>query len=180
MRLLLLGTLMFGLIGLAGCSAEDASEIQQWMVEQRAQTKPRVTPIAEPKKFEPQAYSDDHSLDPFSQQKLTMALRSESPQSGGSNLLVTPELSRRKEPLEAYPLDAMAMVGSLMKGGQLVALVRVDNLLYQVRIGHHLGMNFGKVTKIEETQLNLREIVQDAAGEWIERVSTLQLQEGKK
>jgi len=61
-----------------------------------------------------------------------------------------------------------------------VALVKVDNLLYQVRVGNHLGQNYGRVTKITETEVSLREIVQDAAGEWIERTATLQLQERTK
>jgi type IV pilus assembly protein PilP len=87
------------------------------------------------------------------------------------------ELNRRKEPLEAYPLDGMSMVGSVGKQGQPFALLRVDNLLYQVKLGDHIGQNYGRITKITETQIVLREIVQDAAGEWIERPSTLQLQE---
>ncbi len=57
------------------------------------------------------------------------------------------------------------------------ALLRVDNLLYQVKAGEYLGQNFGRITKISETEITLREVVQDAAGEWIERTSTLQLQE---
>ena len=72
------------------------------------------------------------------------------------------------------------MVGSLNKAGQLVALVRVDNLLYQVRVGNYLGQNYGRITKVTESDLTLREIVQDAAGEWIERPATLKLQEVSK
>ena len=69
------------------------------------------------------------------------------------------------------------MVGSVAKKGQPFALLRVDNLLYQVKLGDYLGQNYGQITKITETEIVLREIVQDAAGEWIERTSTLQLQE---
>ena len=94
--------------------------------------------------------------------------------------LIAPELTRRKEALEAFPLDSMAMVGSLNRNGQPVALVSVDKLLYQVRVGNYLGLNYGRITRISETELALREIVQDAAGEWIERVATLQLQERTK
>jgi len=93
---------------------------------------------------------------------------------------VAPELARRKEPLEAFPLDSMALVGSLVRAGQPVALVKVDSLLYQVRPGNYLGQNYGRVTKINETEVTLREIVQDAVGEWIERTATLQLQEKSK
>ena len=94
--------------------------------------------------------------------------------------LVAPELNRRKEPLEAYPLDAMTMVGSLDRAGQKVALVKVDQLLHQVRQGNYLGQNYGRVMRISESDITLREIVQDAAGEWIERSTTLQLQENTK
>lgn len=131
-------------------------------------------PIAEPKKFTPQAYTEGNSDDPFNIQKLTQALRRDTSQAVNS-ALITPELSRRKEPLESMPLDTMVMVGSLDRAGQLVALIKADKLLYQVRLGNHLGLNYGLVTKITETELTLREIVQDANGEWIERMASLQL-----
>ena len=82
--------------------------------------------------------------------------------------------------MESFPLDSMFLVGSIIKAGQHVALVKVDNLLYQVKLGNYLGQNFGRVMKIDETEVTLREIVQDAVGEWIERVATLQLQERSK
>ena len=82
--------------------------------------------------------------------------------------------------MESFPLDSMTLVGSIIKAGQPVALVKIDNLLYQVKLGSYLGHNFGRVMKIDETEVTLREIVQDAVGEWIERVATLQLQERSK
>ena len=165
---------------LAGCGASGQEELQQWMKEQRQATKPHVTPIPEPKKFTPQSYTQEGATDPFSNVKLTQALKRESSQSTSNGALVAPELARRKEPLEAYPLDTMKMVGSLMKEGQPVALLRVDNLLYQVKPGNYLGQNYGKIVKVGETEVVLREIVQDAAGEWTERTATLQLQERSK
>lgn len=165
---------------LAGCGSEDHEELQQWMNEQRAQTKPKITPIPEPKKYVPQPYTQEAAVDPFSPQKLAQALKRESTQSSASAALIAPELNRRKEPLESYPLDTMAMVGSLVKQGQPVALIKVDNLLYQVRPGNYLGQNYGRVTKVGETEVELRELVQDATGEWIERKATLQLQERSK
>jgi len=166
---------------LAACSDSDQEEIQQWMQEQRAATKPQVTPIPEPKRFTPQAYTQEATVEPFGQQKLTVALKRDAQQAGtASAALLQPELSRRKEPLEAYPLDSMAMVGSLIKAGQPVALIKIDNLLYQVKPGNYLGQNYGRITKVTETEVVMRELVQDAAGEWIERTSTLQLQEKSK
>jgi len=167
-------------LALAACSQSGQEELQEWMNQQRAQTRPRVEPIPEPKKFTPQAYTQERAADPFSNQKLALALKRESAQATSTASLVAPELARRKEPLEAYPLDTMTMVGSLVKEGKPVALIRVDNLLYQVRPGNYLGQNFGRIVKVGETEVVLREIVQDAAGEWIERPAALQLQERSK
>lgn len=165
---------------LTACSSSDEGELQSWMQEQRSQIKPRISPISEPKQFKPETYALESQVDPFSKEKLTQALKRDSSQASSNGALIAPELARRKEALESFPLDTMSMVGSLTKEGKPVALVKVDALLYQVRLGGYLGQNYGKVTKISETELTLREIVQDAAGEWIERPATLQLQERSK
>ena len=157
---------------LAACSEQE--ELTQWMDQQRREVKPSVEPLSPPKKFAPQPYLALTGVEPFSNQKLTVALKQEAKQ---PNSLLSAEINRRKEPLEAYPLDSMSMVGSVTKAGRPYALLRVDNLLYQVKQGDYLGQNYGKITKISETDVSLREIVQDAAGEWIERTSALQLQE---
>ncbi len=157
----------------AGCSSDD-DELDQWMKQQQREVKPNVEPLSPPKKFNPQAYLALASVEPFSTQKLTVALKQEARQ---PNSLLAAEINRRKEPLEAYPVDSMSMVGSVTRGGLPYALLRVDNLLYQVKPGDYLGQNYGKITKISETDIAYREIVQDAAGEWIERNSALRLQE---
>ena len=171
---------VFVLLGVVGCNSSDQAELQQWMTDQRTAIKPKVEPLSEPGKFSPQPYNQESAIEPFSNQKLTQALKRDSNQATANVALIAPELNRRKEPLEASPLDTVSMVGSLIKTGQPVALVRVDNLIYQVRAGNYLGQNYGRVTKVTETGLSLREIVQDAAGEWIERPATLQLLEGTK
>jgi type IV pilus assembly protein PilP len=158
---------------LAGCGA-DTDELQTWMEQQRREAKPNVSPLQPPKKFDPQPYLAAQGVEPFSTQKLSVAIRQEARQ---PNSLLAAEMNRRKEPLESYPLDSMSMVGSVGKAGSPFALLRVDNLLYQVKVGDYLGQNYGRITSISETEVTLREIVQDAAGEWIERPATLQLQE---
>ncbi|MBU6259581.1 MAG: pilus assembly protein PilP [Burkholderiales bacterium] len=158
---------------LAACTA-DQEELRAWMDQQRHEVKPSVSPLQPPKKFDPAPYTMAQGVDPFSSQKLTVVLKQEAQQ---PNSLLAAEMNRRKEPLEAYPLDSMTMVGSLDKQGQPFALLRVDNLLYQIKVGDYLGQNYGRVTKITETEVDLREIVQDASGEWIERPAALQLQE---
>ena len=165
---------------LAGCGASSEDDIRKWMVEERNQTRPKVAPIPAPKQFKPEAYTNASAIEPFSNQKLTQALKRDASQVASNGALVAPELARRKEPMESFPLDAMSLVGTITKAGQPVALVKVDSLLYQVKLGNYLGLNYGRVTKISETEVSLREIVQDAVGEWIERVATLQLQERSK
>lgn len=156
-----------------GCSGEQP-ELTQWIDQQRREVKPSVAPLSPPKRFNPQAYLALTSVEPFSTQKLSVALKLDSLQ---PNSLLASEINRRREPLEAYPLDSMTMVGSVVRTGRPYALLKVDNLLYQVKQGDYLGQNYGKITKISETDVSLREIVQDASGEWVERISALQLQE---
>lgn len=170
----------FSIFTLVGCFPSGEDELRLWIADQRANTKPSVTPLSEPKKFIPEPYSQEASLEPFSQVKLTQALRKDSAQVASNAALIAPEMTRRKEPLEAFPLDAMAMVGSLNKTGVPTALLKVDNLIYQIRIGNYLGQNYGKVVRITENSIQLREIAQDATGDWIERPVSLDLQEGKK
>lgn len=172
--------LLLGGALLSGCTSSDEDELRAWMAQERANAKPRVTPLEEPKPFKPQAYTAAEGMEPFNPLKLIQVLRKESAQANISTDLLAPELNRRKEPLEAEPLDAMTMVGSLDKKGVPTALLRVGTLLYQVRVGNYLGQNYGKITRITENSIQLREIVQDGGGDWIERTSTLELQEGSK
>lgn len=165
---------------LSGCGPSGEDELRQWMNDLRATTKPRVVPLTEPKQFVPQNYEAESGTDPFNSVKLTQALRREASQSSTNASLIAPEMARRKEPLESYPLDTMAMVGSLNKTGAPTALLSVDKLLYQVKVGNYLGQNYGKIVSINETGLQIREIVQDAGGDWVERMTALDLQEGKE
>lgn len=174
---------LFGLIvaaTLAACGAAPEDDLRQWMAVQKSETHPKIKPISEPKVFKPELYTMLSDVEPFSNVKLTQSLKKDSTQAASNGALIAPELARRKEPLEEFPMDAMALVGSMVKAGKPVALVTVGKLLYQLRVGDHLGQNFGRVTKISETEVSLREIVQDAAGEWIERTASLQLQERSK
>lgn len=167
-----------GLLTACGLSSRD--ELSQWMSEQRAQTQPQIKPVSPPTPYKPESYTFTTDPDPFSKQKLILVLKKDTNQSAASGALIAPELARRKEPLEEFPLDTMSLVGGMVRDKQAVALIKVGPLLYQVRKGDHLGQNFGRVVKIDENEVVLREIVQDAVGEWIERSASLLLQERSK
>ena len=163
------------LLALQACS-NNHEELRTWMDQQRQVIKPNVQPISEPKQFIPANYEGRQArLDPFDAKKLTTVLLQS--RSSPTSVLFDAEKDRRKQPLEAYALDTMHMVGTLKKNGRLVGLVKVENLLYQVVPGNYLGQNFGLVKAVDDRQIVLREIVQDAAGEWIERAASLEIQE---
>ena len=170
-----LGALL--LLCLGGCNASREEELQGWMAHERRQAQPHLVPLAVPKPFRPEPYAQATATEPFALQNLTQAPQRGLAQTMAKGSLLAPELARHKEPLEAFALDAMELVGSMAKVGQMVALVKVDNTLYPVKPGDHIGLNFGRVLKISETEIRLREIVQDPAGIWIERNATLRLQE---
>ena len=159
------------LAALAGCNA-DTDELVQWMEQQHKEVRPSVPPVYPPKKFDPQAYLGMNGVEPFGSQKLVPA--------GGSSQASSAMLKARAhdpQELESYPLDSMAMVGTLIQGGHTVALLMVDNRLHNVKVGDWIGQNSGKIIKITEKEITVNEIVQDAVGETVERNSTLQLQE---
>ena len=158
---------------IAACSSP-SEELQAWTEQQRREVKFGVQPLPPPGRFEPQPYLALQEVDPFNSQKLSGAMRQEVRQ---MDARMTAELNRRREPLEAFPLDVMVLTGSVLRQGRPVALIAVDKLLYQVKLGDYMGQNYGRVVKIEESKIELREIVQDASGEWVERITALQMQE---
>ncbi|TFW21062.1 pilus assembly protein PilP [Massilia arenosa] len=162
---------------LAGCSDSDVQQVRQWMAETRANTHVKVEPLSPPKTFIPYAYTAQQATDPFSQSKLLVELAKAA---ATSNNPFKPDLERRKELLESFPLDTMRMVGVLQKSGVTFALLQIDSNVYQVKVGQHIGQNYGLVTGVTENAVSIREVVQDAAGEWTERMAKLELQESRK
>jgi len=103
----------------------------------------------------------------------------------GSNVRATtsklaPDMNRPKEPLESFPLESIAMLGTITQNQETFALVKAGTNLYRVRKGNYLGQNFGVITGIDDGQIAIKELVQDAGGEWVERSSALQLVEARR
>lgn len=160
----------------AACGASDEKQIQEWMAEVKASMKPTTQPVPEPKEFSPYAYEGRGSVDPFDPQKIVMAVARQQ-QARVSASAIKPDLERRRETLEGFPLDQIRMVGMMRQAGANVALLETNGATHLVRVGNYVGQNFGLITRISETEVQLKEIVQDAAGEWVERPAKLELQE---
>ncbi|WP_334188912.1 pilus assembly protein PilP [Noviherbaspirillum sp.] len=161
----------------SGCGDGGVQEVREWMDETRKQTVVAVPKLSEPKKFTPFVYAVKDDLDPYNPVKLSIALAKLKPNTGTG---LQPDLERRREPLEAYPLDTLKMVGTLEKPGLNYALIQVEKSVFQAKVGQYIGQNFGMITKITDAEVEIKEIVRDAAGEWTERKATLELQENSK
>jgi type IV pilus assembly protein PilP len=161
---------------LAACGDGGIQEVRQWMDETRRQTRVVVPKLAEPKNFTPCTYAGKNSPDPYSPAKFVNAMAT--PAASGNRF--QPNMDRRREPLETFPLDNLKMVGTLRKQGASFALVQAEHTVFQAKVGNYIGQNFGQITKITDSEVELKETVQDAAGEWVERTAKLELQENKK
>jgi type IV pilus assembly protein PilP len=153
----------------AGCGGESHQDLRAWMQEQGKGARGKLDPLPQVKPYEPFTYNAFDLPDPFKPRKI------EPVKSGGA---LAPDLNRRKEPLEAFPLESLQMVGTMQRGRATFALVRTtDRDIYQVRVGNYLGQNFGVIIGISDSEIRLKELVQDGGGDWTERSSTLQLAE---
>jgi type IV pilus assembly protein PilP len=158
-------------LALAACSQEPHGDLREFVKQSENLPHGRVAPLPEVKPYEPFTYSAFDLIDPFKPRKIEL------PRTAGTGG-VAPDLNRRREPLEAYPLENLRMVGTLEQKKQMYALIRApDSALYRVRNGNYLGQNFGRIVSISETGIKLREITQDSTGSWEEKEQVLLLQE---
>lgn len=159
---------------LAACDGGEQTELRAELAQLTKDVRGKVDPLPVVKPYEPLPYTAYDLPDPFGPAKIALVSKGPGQGSGGG---LKPDLNRPKEPLEAFPLETLKMVGTLERTKQTFALVKADAGLYRVRIGNYLGQNFGVITKISESDITLRELVQDAGGDWSERESSLLLQE---
>jgi len=164
--------LAFVLILLSGCGGEEYKDLRDFVKDSGANMRGKIEPPPEVKPYENFAYNNDASLpDPFKPHK------SDS-HSGGKIGVNQPDMDRPKEALEEFSLESLKMVGYLYQNKVGFAIIRAaDGKLYRVKAGNHMGTNFGMIKEVSETDVTIKEMVQDSAGEWTERISSLQLLE---
>lgn len=156
------------MMALSGCGGGSMDDLKAFVAEAGKDSQGKIEPLPEVKPYEPFSYNAFDLPDPFKPRKLSTG--------GGGGL--QPDLNRPKEPLEAFSLETLKMVGVLSQNGVINAVIKTpDNAIYHIKKGNYVGQNFGLVTQITDGEVTLREVVQDSAGDWSERTSTLVLQE---
>ncbi|GAA5786795.1 pilus assembly protein PilP [Chitiniphilus shinanonensis] len=159
---------------LAGCFGEEHGDLKEWMRENSEGLRGRIDPAPEVKTVEPTIYDAFALPDPFSVAKMELAKKG-----GGSG--IAPNTNRPKEVLEGFDLEKLRMVGTIQQGKQIQALISApDRNLYRVKVGNYMGQNFGMVVSINETEVKLKEIVEDSSGDWVERETALTLDEAEQ
>jgi type IV pilus assembly protein PilP len=166
-----------GVALLAACGGEEQGELRQELAAMTKDLRGRVDPLPQVRSYEPVPYKGESMLDPFVPGRIVVT---QAAGTGGGGGGVQPDLNRPKEPLEAFPLEQLQMVGTLAQNKDMYALVRAGSNLFRVKKGNYMGPNFGVITAIDDGQINLKEVVQDSGGDWVERSTTVQMQEGKK
>ena len=152
---------------LSGCSAGGDDDLRAWMAEQGVASRGKIDPIPPIRPYEAFTYNAFDQAEPFKPRKIETGKGSRGP-----------DLTRRKEALETYPLETLKMVGTLQRGMATIGLLRsTDNKVFQVRQGNYVGQNFGVITAVVEGEITLKELFQDGAGDWAERQSKIMLQE---
>ncbi len=170
--------LIVGVSVIAGCGSSEHDDIKKWMTDATKGMQGKVEKIEEPKKFVPFKYEAEKAVDPFNNSKIGQLADDKKSATKGGGL--KPDFDRPKEVLEAYPLENLKMVGMMKQKTLFFGIVKADTNLHRVKVGNYMGQSFGIITGITETEVTLKELVQDGGGDWVERVSTLQLQEERK
>jgi type IV pilus assembly protein PilP len=152
---------------LAGCGSSDEESLRAWMTSTKAARTPPPEPLPEPKPFTPREYAGRNAPEPFSQTKIGELNKS---------LTESPEAGRPREPLEDYPLENFKMLGMMKKHGETYGIVQVDNKIHHIKVGQYLGQSYGRVVRISDQEITLRELVREGVGEWKEKMTSLKLE----
>lgn len=165
--------LSVSLLLLSGCSGEKHGDLVTYIEKIKARKAGPIPPLPEVKPYESFTYEKNDRRDPFA--PFIEEIRSEQVRDDG----LTPDINRKKEALEEFPLDSLKYVGTLEKKGIVWALISApDNTVYRVQVGNHMGSNYGEILTITENEITLKEIIPNGAtGGWMDRNSSISLSE---
>lgn len=167
---------LFMCVGLlAGCGDSEHEDLRQWMREASKDLRGNIKPLPQVRPYEPLTYDAGGLRSPFDPGRVIGGGTGAKGRGEGS----VPDLNRPREPLEEFPLETMKFVGFFRDSKRLVAQVLVNNKTYDLKVGNYLGQNFGRVTNIvteqNDEKIQLKEVIQEPDGAWVERDSELLL-----
>ena len=154
-------------VALAGCGPSEDDGLRLWMSQTRTAKAPPPEPLPDVKPYVPREYGGLASPEPFAQTKIGEL---------NKTLSESPEAGRRHEPLEDYPLENFKMLGMLKKNGETYGVVRVDNKIHHIKVGQYLGQSYGRVVRITDQEIVLRELVREGVSDWKEKMTSLKLE----
>jgi len=166
----------------SACGGNSIGDVKEWMDEEVKNIKPSIPPIPKTTEYSAVAYDAMGRMDPFDTNRLDPENRRGTRRATGGLAPNFEERERRNNLLEKYPLESMALIGILNINGQQLVAIKVDNLVQQAKVGDYIGLDFGLITEIKESEVSLKETVEDTDGVWTDRTNTLYLQtkeEGK-
>jgi type IV pilus assembly protein PilP len=164
-------------LAIAACGGEQYGDLKQELALLTKDLRGKVDPLPQVKPYEPVPYKAFEEVDPFKPARIDVVASGAAMASASG---IKPDLNRPKEPLEAFPLETLRMVGTLSQDKETFGLIKAGTNLFRVKKGNYMGLNFGVITAIDENEIKLKELVQDGGGDWVERVSSLQLVEAQR
>ena len=162
---------------LGACSGGDHEDLKLWMAENTKDLRGNIPKLPEVKPYQPVPYDVEGILDPFKASKIEP--ESKNRQGSGQGGAFQPDFEARdlrNSLLEKYPVESLKMIGYLNVNRRPIAVIQVEDKVKQVKVGEYVGLDFGMVTQITDKEVVLRELIQDSAGDWSERTSSLYLQ----
>ena len=151
------------------CSGNQYDDLQAYVKEVKARKSGRIPALPEVKPYEVYAYQAHNYRDPFT------TYVDKLPSESSSN---RPDVNRKREALEQFPLDTLSFVGNLEKSGVRWGLISApDKSVYRVQVGNYIGKNYGEIISISETAIEIKEVIPDGAGGWVDRKASLSLSE---
>ena len=162
---------------LGACSGGDHDDLKRWMADNTKDLRGSIPKLPEVKPYQPVPYDVEGILDPFKASKIEP--ESKNRQGQGKGGAFQPDFEARdlrNSLLEKYPVESLKMIGYLNVNRRPIAVIQVEDKVKQVKVGDYVGLDFGMVTQITDKEVVMRELIQDSAGDWSERTSSLYLQ----
>lgn len=165
-RLAKLSLLVATALVLGGCT-RGMSDLRDWVAQEKAKRGAPIPPLPVIKTFETFTYTDQDKRDPFSPSE------DELNQNNGPR----PDAGRARQPLEAFSLDSLKMVGTIGAGSKMEALVKdPGGVIHRIQVNEYMGQNYGRVTAINGDRIDLVELVSNGNGGWMERPASIALE----